>query len=99
MNKELKSSQIRFLRGRAHKLKPVVYIGNAGVHENLVREIDLSLDHHELIKVKVSVGGHDERDRVISEICAQVKATLVQRVGHVATLFRQSKKKKIALPA
>ena len=46
--------QRRYLKGLAHPLKPVVMIGNAGLTENVLAEIENALAYHELIKVRVS---------------------------------------------
>lgn len=98
MKKQLDSDQKKHLRGLAHSLKPVVAIGNAGMHENLIREIDLTLKHHELIKIKVNASDRDERDKLIESICESTNASLIQRIGHVAAIYRQSKDKKIIFP-
>lgn len=90
--------QKRHLRGLAHKLKPVVTIGNAGFTEAVQREIDLSLEHHELIKIKLPALEHAERDTLLADLCAQTDAHLIQRIGHVAVLYRPAKKPKLKLP-
>jgi RNA-binding protein len=94
----LSSKQNRFLRGLAHKLKPVVMIGNAGVTDNIIQEIDNSLSHHELIKVRI--GGMEREDRNASaiELCNKTNSELVNTVGHIAILFRASKTSQIKLP-
>lgn len=94
----LKESQKRFLRQRAHALKPVVMIGNAGLSEGVLNELDSSLEHHELIKVRVSAAERDERDALIKELCAKSCANLVQRIGHIAILYRPARKPKLKLP-
>lgn len=53
-----------------------------------MREIDLSLKHHELMKIRVPAEDRDVRDAIIAEICTRLGAKLVQRVGHVALLYR-----------
>lgn len=87
----LKGSQIRFLRQKAHALKPVVLTGQHGVTESVINEIDVALEHHELIKVRVNASDRDEKKAMIEEICKQTRSVLVQSVGHVATLFRHKK--------
>ena len=96
---KLSKSQIRHLRGLAHSLKPVVMVGQHGLRESVVEELGIALDHHELIKVKVSVGDRDERDAVIETMLAQTGSELVQRIGNMAVLFRRNPKKpKVELP-
>jgi RNA-binding protein len=86
----LSSRQIRHLRGLAHSLKVIVSLGSKGLTDNVVDEIDNALSRHELLKVRVNVGDRDDRDEMIAEIVERTGAELVQRVGHVATLFRQN---------
>ena len=77
------------LRGRGHTLKPVVSIGNAGLSKAVLREIELSLDHHELMKIKIGGAERDERKRIITRICDQFDAELVQAIGHIALIYRK----------
>ena len=95
----LTNAQIRFLRGQAHDLKAMLQVGGKGVTDALVAEIDGALEHHELIKIKVAAADRDERDQLIGEIARRSAAALVQRIGHVAVLYRPSKdKRQIVLP-
>jgi len=48
----LKGFQKKFLKGRAHGLKPVVFLGQKGLTDNLIDSIHEALDTHELVKVK-----------------------------------------------
>ncbi len=94
----LSELQKRHLRGLAHKLKPVVMLGNAGFSEGVANELDLTLEHHELIKVRVSAEDRETRDALIKEMCAAAKCELVQRIGHIAVVYRKAKKPSIRLP-
>ena len=99
MQTVLTAAQTRFLRGQAHDLKAMLQAGGKGVTESLVAEIDLALEHHELIKVKVGAEDRDARDAMISEIAQRTGAALVQRIGHTAVLYRPSKdRRQIVLP-
>lgn len=91
---ELSEPQKKYLRGRGHQLNPTVTVGNAGVTEALLAELDSTLAHHELIKVKIRSGDRATRDEAIRTICDSQKATLVQRVGNVALLYRENPDKK-----
>ena len=84
----------RQLRTLGHKLKPVVIIGNAGLTESVLAETRLTLDHHELIKIKVNAADRVERHRIIDEICAQTRAELVQRIGHIALIYLKNREKR-----
>jgi RNA-binding protein len=99
MNTSLAKHQIRHLRGLAHALKPAVMIGQHGLRDAVLEELDGTLDHHELVKVKVAVGDRDERDAVISLLLQHTGAQLVQRIGNMAVLFRRNPQKpRIELP-
>jgi RNA-binding protein len=77
------------LRGRGHDLKPVVSIGNAGLSKAVLREIELSLEHHELMKIKIGGAERDERKQIITRICDKFDAELVQAIGHIALVYRK----------
>ncbi|HWO99787.1 MAG TPA: ribosome assembly RNA-binding protein YhbY [Methylococcus sp.] len=87
--------QIRELRARSHKLKPVVIVGQAGVTAAVLKEISLALDHHELIKVRVNAVDREQRDEMTKWICHKLGAQWVQTLGHVITLFRRAEQTEI----
>jgi RNA-binding protein len=93
--------QRRWLKGEAHPLKPVVMIGQAGLTAAVLAELELALDHHELLKVKVSAGDRELRDALIAPMVEQTGATLVTRIGNIAVLYRGNPKKRepLVLPA
>ena len=95
----LTNTQIRYLRGLAHELSPVILVGNKGVTPALVREFGAALDQHELVKVKIAGDDRDARKQQIDELAEQAGAEVVQRIGHVASYFRRNAETpKIALP-
>jgi len=77
------------LKGRAHKLDPVVIIGGDGLSAAVIAEIDRSLKSHELIKVRVNAD-RGEREAMLEEICRKVGAQPVQHIGKVLVLFREN---------
>ena len=79
----------RALRARGHTLKPVVSIGSAGLSTAVLRELELSLAHHELMKVRIGGAEREQRRQMIEDICRQLDAELVQAVGHVALIYRE----------
>lgn len=94
----LTPKQKSYLRSLAHKLKPVVIVGNAGLTEAVINEIDLTLAHHELIKIKLGAGERLARDRMCEEICTKTNSDRVQTLGRIATIYRGSKEPAIKLP-
>ena len=95
----LTEKQSRFLRGKAHPLKPVIHIGQAGLTPAVSAETARALHDHELIKVKVYGAERAQRDAWVGELCAATGSELVQRIGHVATLYKpREPMPKIVLP-
>lgn len=93
----LTSKQRQHLRGLAHHLKPVIMVGNKGLTESVLDEIDLVLERHELIKVKIAAGERDDRQAIIEEICLQRQCQPVQSIGRVAVVYRAAKEPTINL--
>lgn len=80
-------------------MKPIVMIGEAGLSESVYAEFESSIDHHELIKVSVRTGDREARDAIIAALCDRAGASLVQRIGNVALLYRQNpEKQRVRLP-
>jgi RNA-binding protein len=99
MSTALTSSQSRFLRGHAHDLKALLQIGAKGLTPAFLAELDAVLEQHELVKIKIGAEDRGARDAMIAEIVDQSGAGLVQRIGHVAVLYRPSKDhRQIVLP-
>ena len=87
---QLNSKQIKHLRGLAHAIKPVVTIGQNGITENVKNEITAALKFHELIKIKLAGVENEDRKSVVEGICESNKATHVQIIGKVATIFKRN---------
>jgi RNA-binding protein len=89
----LTEKQKRAFRQRGHALKPVVTLGNAGLSKAVAREIDLSLAHHELMKIRVTSAGREQQKQLIGDICAACHAELVQAIGHIALIYRKQEQR------
>jgi RNA-binding protein len=76
------------LKARAHGLKPVVLLGNAGASTPVIREIDRALAAHELIKVRVPGDDRAERDALFTELADTLSAARVQAIGKLLVLYR-----------
>jgi len=90
----LSNSQLRYLRGLTHHLKPVVMVADKGLSENVMVEIDSALDHHELVKVKLR-GDRDARSAWMDEIVKTTGAHKVHTIGQVACFFRRNPDKPV----
>jgi RNA-binding protein len=76
------------LKARAHALKPTVMIGNAGLTATVLAEIARALKSHELIKIRVMNDDREARDAMLKEICAQLNAAAVQRIGKILVVYQ-----------
>lgn len=83
-------SQTKYLRGLGHQLKPVITIGDAGLSKSLLKEFSSTIDHHELIKVRIRAGDRDARDAVIVALCKNQSTELIARIGNVALVYRRN---------
>ena len=75
------------LKAQAHGLKPVVMIGQSGLTQGVFAEMEIALNSHELIKVKIRAE-RDERNKIQQEICAQTGAEYIQSIGQILVIYR-----------
>ena len=85
---ELTSAQRRALRAGAHRLQPVVIIGEAGLSPSVLAEIDRNLSSHELIKIRVFSAARDRRNQMRDAICKELAAAPVQHIGKILVIYR-----------
>ena len=84
----LSNPQIRKLKSLAQRLEPVVYIGKAGVTDELLASVEQALNDHELIKIKFTAF-KEERKSLAAEMATRTHSELVWIVGHVTVLYRE----------
>ena len=78
---------------------PIVMLGNAGLTEGVVNELDRALTDHELVKVSARIGERSARNAALEDLAVRTASALVQRVGKVGVFYRQRKDlAKILLP-
>ena len=85
----LTPAERKALKSRAHKLEPVVIIGNKGLTDEVVKEVDVALKAHELIKVRAPGVERDEREATLRTLCERTQAEAVQTIGKVFVLYRK----------
>jgi len=85
---ELSPVERKALKARAHHLDPVVMIGDAGLTPAVLREINVALGSHELIKVRVLGDDREARLEMYNTICTELNAAPVQNIGKLLILFR-----------
>jgi RNA-binding protein len=93
----LSNAQKRYLRGLAHDLKPVILVGAKGVTPAVLAELELALEQHELLKVRVAASDRDERDAWIAALADASGAAVAGRIGHVAILYRRRSDKPLVI--
>jgi len=84
----LSPAECRALRAAAHHLNPTVAIADKGLTPAVLKEIDVSLNAHELIKVKLHGIERDDRAALLDEICAALACAPVQSIGNILILWR-----------
>ena len=97
--KSLTPAQRQHLRSLAHTRQPVVMIGNNGLNAAVLKEIELALNAHELIKIKAASNELETRRSWMAEMCAATNAAPIQQIGKVLVIYRAADKPVIVLPS
>ena len=84
------------LRAEAHKLSPIVIIGDKGLTDEVLAEIDRSLKAHELIKIRAATDEREARDAWLEAICERLLAQAVQQIGKVFVIYRENPEEPVA---
>jgi len=90
--------QRQHLKALAHKRKPVVLVGNAGVAAPLLKELEIALERHELLKIRLPGVERAERTKMVQKICDATGAEAVQEIGRVAVIYRAARKPRLLVP-
>ncbi len=99
LSPNLTGKQRRFLRAKGHLLQAVLHVGKEGVSEALVKNANVQLQAHELIKVKVGEGAPVSRHRVAEQLAEATRSELAQVLGRTFLIYRARKEKpEIKLP-
>jgi RNA-binding protein len=88
----LSKVQNKRLRAESHQLKPVVMIGQNGLTEAVQNEIEIAIEHHELIKIRIPASEKSVKKQMIDAICTRHNAEPVQAIGNVAVIYRRNAK-------
>ena len=86
----LSPAERKSLKARAHKLEPVVIVGSKGLTDEVVKEIEVALKAHELIKIRAAGLARDQRGPALEEIVRRTSAEPVQQVGKVFVIYRKN---------
>lgn len=88
----LTNQQKKTLKSLAHALNPTVIVGNKGLSDGLLEEAAHTIEHHELIKVKIQSDDREERQALAQDMSQRLQAELIQTLGKTAVLFKQRSK-------
>ncbi|MDM8328527.1 ribosome assembly RNA-binding protein YhbY, partial [Staphylococcus felis] len=91
--------QKRYLRSKAHHIDPIFQIGKSGINSNMITQLDETLEKRELIKIHILQNNLDDKQELANELSVQTNSHLVQLIGSMIVLYRESKEsKQIELP-
>ena len=86
----LTKTRIKFLRSKCHALRPVILLGQKGLTEAVLAELDIALNQHELVKIKIAAEDREALRLVVAAICARSGAERVQVIGKSLCVFRRN---------
>ena len=89
----LNSKQRATLRGMANSLEPIFQVGKGGINDQLIRQIDETLEKRELIKLTTLENTPETSKEAADIIAAKTGADVVQVIGRKIILFKKSKEK------
>ena len=86
------------LRAKANPLEPIIQLGKEGISDNLITQIDDTLDARELIKIRVHLETAPKTPKELAqELASALGAEVIQVIGGVIVLYREADEEKIAL--
>ena len=95
----LTGKQKRFLRSEANHLQPLFQIGKSGLTESVIHQIEEALEAKELIKVIILQNCDEDKNEIAAKLEEQVGIEVVQVIGNIIVLYKESReKKRIELP-
>ncbi len=81
------SARKKQLKAQAHSLKPVIIVGQSGLTDAVLKEIEITLNTHELIKIKIRAE-KQERIQIRDQIVTDTQSELIQTIGQIIVIFR-----------
>ena len=92
MKKSISNIKRKELKKKAYFLKPIIMIGQNGLTDAVINEIDVALNAHELIKVRAKGSDKDERAEQCLKMQEKLNANIIHRIGFVTVLYRPTEK-------
>ncbi|WP_101844354.1 ribosome assembly RNA-binding protein YhbY [Halobacillus sp. Marseille-P3879] len=95
----LTSKEKKYLRKESHHIQPIFQVGKGGVNENMTTQIGEALEKRELIKVSILQNNFEDNQTIAEEIASQTDSHIVQVIGNIVILYKESaNNKQIELP-
>ena len=95
----LTGKQKRYLRSLAHNIDPIFQIGKAGINDNMISQIDETLENRELIKIHILQNHFDDKNDLAQTLSQATNSEVVQVIGSMIIIYRESQEnKEISLP-
>lgn len=95
----LTGKQKRYLRSLAHNIDPIFQIGKAGINDNMISQIDETLENRELIKIHILQNNFDDKTDLAQTLSQATNSEVVQVIGSMIIIYRESQEnKEISLP-
>jgi RNA-binding protein len=88
MQRNITNNKRKELKKKSYALKPIIMIGQNGLTDAVINEIDLALKAHELIKVRAKCSDKDARNEQCLEIKEKLNANIIHRIGFITVLYR-----------
>ncbi len=84
-------------RAKANTLEPIIQIGKEGITDNLITQIDDTLDVRELIKIRVHLETAPQTPKEFApQLADALQAEVIQVIGGVIVLYRKADPDEIA---
>ena len=90
---QLTPAERKLHRAAAHHLDPVIMIGNDGLSAAVIKETELALSAHELIKIRVLGDDREQREQIFHALAEQLHAAPIQHIGKLLILWRPAAEK------
>ncbi len=88
---ELTDAQRKRLKGLAHALHPIILIGQQGLKDTILIELNNALEYHQLVKIKINAGDRELRNAILEQILEHAnEAVLIQQIGNTAVLYQRN---------
>ncbi len=88
----LSSKDKKFLKSQCNQLKATITIGKEGLNHNVIKNIILDLEAHELVKIDVLKTADVDFKSLPIDLASQTGATIIQEIGRSIVLYKESKK-------